>query len=298
MIYTQHSLRGGMNTMDEEQGMFSAFFNAGQDSLRSKLNGCRDLTEVEDVVRLFWDSMQHDFTDKVTATRERELGYELFVVAKSAISCMLSVSNADVLFKSNTDVQPQKAHKFDWKNYIGAGASALLAAYLFFEGMWAPMSVAAFVTAWQTVALRRDEIKLNAPPALPEAHGVPKADIEELLRRLDRLSLNMDAAYERMKGEDTKQSLPETIQWSNDQLEAVQMLWEALKQDDGKYALKTLPQLIMSLEQQGMTICEYTESKAAYFELLPGVEDGYTVRPALMLGDKLIAKGQVTQKMT
>ena len=163
--------------MDEEQGMFSAYFNAGQDSLRGKLNECRDLTEVEDAVRLFWDSMQHDFTDKVTGTRERELGYELFVVAKSAISCMLSVSNADVLFKSNTDTQPRKEHKFDWKKYIGAGASALLAAYLFLEGMWVPMAVAAFVTAWQSVALRRDEIKLNAPPALPEAHGVDRKSV-------------------------------------------------------------------------------------------------------------------------
>ena len=54
----------------------------------------------------------------------------------------------------------------------------------------------------------------------------------------------------------------------------------------------------MSLEQQGLTICEYNENTAAYFERLPGIEDGYTVRPALMLGDKLVAKGQVTQKMS
>ena len=101
--------------MEREQGLFSAYFNAGQDTLRGKLNDCRDLTEVEDAVRLFWDSMQHDFTDKVTDSRERELGYELFVVAKSAISCMLSVSNADVLFKANANVQPRKEHKFDWK---------------------------------------------------------------------------------------------------------------------------------------------------------------------------------------
>ena len=160
------------------------------------------------------------------------------------------------------------------------------------------MAVALFVTAWQTVALRRDEVKLNTPPALPEAQGVPKADIDELMRRLDRLSLNMDAAYARMLGESVQKLLPDTLKWSPDQLEAVQMLWEALKQDDGKYALKTLPQLIMSLEQQGLTICEYNENTAAYFERLPGIEDGYTVRPALMLGDKLVAKGQVTQKMS
>lgn len=284
--------------MEREQGLFSAYFNAGQDTLRGKLNDCRDLTEVEDAVRLFWDSMQHDFTDKVTDSRERELGYELFVVAKSAISCMLSVSNADVLFKANANVQPRKEHKFDWKKYIGAGASAILAVYLFLENMLAPMAVALFVTAWQTVALRRDEVKLNTPPALPEAQGVPKADIDELMRRLDRLSLNMDAAYARMLGESVQKLLPDTLKWSPDQLEAVQMLWEALKQDDGKYALKTLPQLIMSLEQQGLTICEYNENTAAYFERLPGIEDGYTVRPALMLGDKLVVKGQVTQKMS
>lgn len=68
--------------MEREQGLFSAYFNAGQDTLRGKLNDCRDLTEVEDAVRLFWDSMQHDFTDKVTDSRERELGYELFVVGQ------------------------------------------------------------------------------------------------------------------------------------------------------------------------------------------------------------------------
>ena len=32
--------------MEREQGLFSAYFNAGQDALRGKLNDCRDLTEV------------------------------------------------------------------------------------------------------------------------------------------------------------------------------------------------------------------------------------------------------------
>ena len=39
--------------MEREQGLFSAYFNAGQDALRGKLNDCRDLTEVEDAVRLY-----------------------------------------------------------------------------------------------------------------------------------------------------------------------------------------------------------------------------------------------------
>lgn len=283
--------------MDQEQGLFSAYFAGGKDQLRAHLEGCRDLTEVEDCVRLFWDGMQHDFTTKASEGRARELGYELFVVAKSAISCMLSVSEADVMFKAAPPEAARHRHSFDWKKYIGAGASALLTAYLLLESMWVPMAVSLLVTAWQTVALRRDDIKLNATPALPEAQGVPKADIDELMRRLDRLAMNMDSAYARMLGESAKPLLPEVMRWSPEQLEAVQMLWEALRQDDGRYALKTLPQLMISLEQQGLKLCEYSEDTAMYFERLPGMEDGYTIRPALMLGDKLVAKGQVTQKV-
>lgn len=283
--------------MDKEQGTFSAFFQAGRDSLRAQLAASRDLTEMEDAVRLFWDSMQHDFTSRVTGERARELGFELFVVAKSAISCMLSVSQADVLFRAAPPDAPRATRKFDWKKYVGAGASALLTAYLLLESMWVPMGVSLISTVWQVVALRADDRRLNAPPALPEAQGVPRADVDELMRRLDMLAANMDSAYTRMLGESGKQLLPETIQWSPEQLGAVQMLWEALRQDDGRYALKTLPQLIMALEQQGLSLCEYSEATAAYFERLPGIEDGYTIRPALMLGDKLIARGQVTQKM-
>ena len=283
--------------MDNERGTFSAFFQAGRDSLRAKLDASRDLTEMEDAVRLFWDSMQHDFTSRVTGERARELGFELFVVAKSAISCMLSVSKADVMIKAAPQERPQPARRLDWKKYVGAGASLLLSAWLLVEGLWAPMGVALFSAAWQATALRLDERRLNAPPALPEAQGVPRADIDELMRRLDMLAANMDSAYGRMLGESGQQLLPEKLQWSTEQLEAVQMLWEALRQDDGRYALKTLPQLIMSLEQQGIRLCEYSEATAAYFERLPGVEDGYTIRPALMLGDRLIARGQVTQKM-
>ena len=116
--------------MDNERGTFSAFFQAGRDSLRAKLDASRDLTEMEDAVRLFWDSMQHDFTSRVTGERARELGFELFVVAKSAISCMLSVSKADVMIKAAPQERPQPARRLDWKKYVGAGASLLLAAWL------------------------------------------------------------------------------------------------------------------------------------------------------------------------
>ena len=285
--------------MDDTRGVFTNQFTAGKAALQSKLEGCRDLTEVEDAVRNFWDTMQHGFTEKVQDLRMRELGYEIVMVSKSAIACMLSVSQADVLFRAPTlQDAPRKKRSFDWKKYIGAGASALLTAYLLMSGMWIPMVVSAVVTGWQTVALRRDEIKLNAPAALPEAQGVPKADIVELMRRLEKLAMNMDSAFERMAGDAGKALLPEKLQWTSAQLEAVQTLWEALHLSDGDYALKTLPQLILALEQQGLTICEYSESTAGCFDMLPGVQDGYTIRPALMLGDKVVARGQVTRAMS
>lgn len=282
--------------VDQEQGLFSSCFKAGCDSLRAKLQECRDLTEVEDAVRLYWDSMQHEFTSKVADGRARELGFELFVVAKSAISCMLSVSEAEVLFKA---APPERApeRKFDWRQYVGAGATLLMSAYLLLEGMWAPMGVGLFATGWQLAMLRRSGARRSEVPALPEARGVPRADVDELMRRLERLAANMDSAYERMLGESARPALPDAVSWSPSQLESVQMLWEALRQDDGRYALKTLPGLIMSLEEQGMSIVEYSEDTAGYFERLPGVEDGYTIRPALMLGERLVARGQVTQKM-
>lgn len=282
--------------VDQEQGLFSGYFRAGRENLRAKLEECRDLTEVEDTVRLYWDSMQHEFTSNVTDGRARELGFELFVVAKSAISCMLSVSQAEVLFKAAPPERVQE-RRFDWKQYVGAGATLLLSAYLLMEGMWAPMGVGLFATGWQVAMLRKVSVRRRDVPALPEAQGVPRADVDELMRRLERLAMSMDSAYGHMLGESAKPALPESIEWSPEQLEAVQMLWEALRQDDGRYALKTLPQLIMALEQQGMKLVEYSEDTAKYFERLPGVEDGYTIRPALMLGERLVARGQVTQKM-
>ena len=171
--------------VDQEQGLFSGYFRAGRENLRAKLEECRDLTEVEDTVRLYWDSMQHEFTSNVTDGRARELGFELFVVAKSAISCMLSVSQAEVLFKAAPPERVQE-HRFDWKQYVGAGATLLLSAYLLMEGMWAPMGVGLFATGWQVAMLRKVSVRRRDVPALPEAQVLPWTPPSTAWRRARR----------------------------------------------------------------------------------------------------------------
>lgn len=82
--------------------------------------------------------------------------------------------------------------------------------------------------------------------------------------------------------------------WTKNQLIAAQILWEALRDKDGNYALSAIPSILNGLENQGVHIKVCSPETASYFETVPAESDGVTVRPAFLADGVMIAHGHVT----
>ena len=74
-------------------------------------------------------------------------------------------------------------------------------------------------------------------------------------------------------------------------------LLEALYAGNGAFALRQLGKLPAYLEKRGVTIADYDEETAEFFELLPSKNQAMTQRPALLAGEKLLLSGKATEQI-
>lgn len=72
-------------------------------------------------------------------------------------------------------------------------------------------------------------------------------------------------------------------------------LLEALYSENGDYALRQLKKLPVRLRAQGVELCDYTESTAELFEILPTKNTAATLRPALVREGELLLAGRATE---
>ena len=80
-------------------------------------------------------------------------------------------------------------------------------------------------------------------------------------------------------------------------IQPIQMLMEAVYTGDGNYALKAAPQIVAALNDEGVRLVEYSPETREYFDLFPGTEPDLTIRPAVMQGERVLARGQATEEM-
>ena len=137
--------------------------------------------------------------------------------------------------------------------------------------------------------------------ALPEKEtaATPKADDYELVRLFDRLIDRLDAlaAARRAEKEDRLAPGGEPLLLTDGLLEPLQMLMEAVYTGDGEYALKAAPQIAAALNDEGVRLVEYSPETRDYFDLFPGTQPDLTIRPAVMQGERVLARGQATEEL-
>jgi len=170
---------------------------------------------------------------------------------------------------------------------------AVLTVWMIFEDLNVPAGLAMVLTciAWlETQVVYRRRLGVAARP---------KINVYEMLRMIDRLMEAIEDALEKSAQEIKAAEEPscEALTMGGDVLEAFQMLLEAAQTKDGEYALKAVPGLRSALLAQGIEAVDYCEEKKEWFDLYPGTEGGLTIRPALMLGGKMIRRGQATEEM-
>jgi hypothetical protein len=73
-------------------------------------------------------------------------------------------------------------------------------------------------------------------------------------------------------------------------------LLEALYAQNGEFALRQLAKVPDYMEDQGISLVEYSPETEHYFECFPSRRETATQRPAIMLGDKLLLMGKAIKQ--
>ena len=252
--------------------------------LLQKLERAEDVKESGDILCAFLDKFRQEAASGML-THERMALNRACSVANEGCRMIASVS------KTKVDIQQvpvdTKMTKTGVLAFLPAMMCAVLAVLLCFEGDMGGAVVAA-LSAAVSVVLKGKEQK----SAMPQVNAFPMVDAQETVRRFDALLRAIDTAV----ADDVPES-GAAGEMSQPLMESLQMLMEAQLTKDGAFALRTIPQVETALSRDGIVMVPYSEENKHLFDLLPAPEGGETIRPALMSGGSLIARGQATCKV-
>ena len=268
-------------------------YDERREELVRALKECPDVKATADCAALFLDKLSREAMAEADSREERAEIERLFSAAKAGVACMQAVTQAEVTVKRLAPRPLTGRQKLRaYLPYVSLFLGAVLCVWLILEG-----ERAAAVLCVPLMALSFAQKK----EALPEEEtaATPKADDYELVRLFDRLIDRLDAlaAARRAEKEDRLAPGGEPLLLTDGMLESLQMLMEAAETQDGRYALKTLPQVREALLAQGVQALDYSEENRAYFEMFPSEQGGRTIRPALLREGKLILRGQATESI-
>lgn len=264
--------------------------------MERELELSKDLKAAVDCVCASLERMRLEYCGKIKDRRRWNEADRLFEVSRQSVKCMLSVTGAGIkVVRDEQAVATLQDRLIAMMPMAAMVIGAVLSVWLMLEEMNVAAVLAAMLTAiaWlETQVIYRRRLAVAA---------FSKVDKHELLRLIDRLMESMDYALE-MSSQETAaaQSSPasgEQPVLTGAMLAPVQMLYEAVQTGDGDYALKALPAMAAALAAQGIELVEYSGENEEYFDMYPGTEKGITIRPALIRGGKVIAKGQATEEM-
>lgn len=268
-------------------------YQAERPRLEQELNAAKDVKAAADCMYAALERIRLE-AGRSMDRQKRAQADRVFRAAQEAVKCIQAVSGAEV--KVLADTQAIKTNKDKLVAMLPAGAmvvGAVLTVWLVLEKIGPAAMLAAILTgiAWlETQVVYRRKMAVEAKP---------KLSVNEMLRRMDRLAEEIaeSAGGGETEAPSSAPAAEDQPRVNSDMLEPVQMLLEAVETEDGDYALKAVPKLMAALMQQGIEAVPYSREKEEFFEMLPGTEEGLTIRPALFRDGKLIARGQATEKM-
>ena len=261
-----------------------------RDALERALSVCTDVKAAADCLTGALEQVRMDTRAALPAAARREAD-RLFDVAKRAARLMMSVTEADARIEDGGGASRQEklAAIHSW-TAVGAGAE--LTARLTLAGQ-----TAAAVLALASCAAGAARAMLRPPErAQTVVTQATRPNVYELMRLVDRLMASLGDALEQIDREQS--ALPaDAPRVTGELLQPIQMLMEALYTGDGNYALKAAPQIAEALNDEGVRLVEYSPETRDYFDLFPGTEPDLTIRPAVMQGERVLARGQATEAM-
>ena len=116
------------------------------------------------------------------------------------------------------------------------------------------------------------------------------ADAEDIVKRLEDVVKAMDAMLEKArKSQKTQQQLMDSA-INADEAQLFSYLMEAKLAADAEFALEQLDEVERYLAKQDVLTVKYIKGNEKYFDFLEG-EETKTIRPALVRGGEMLAKG-------
>lgn len=254
-----------------------------------------DAKAAYDVCVRYLGDVRRDYLDASDDSLTRLRLNELMAAAEGGIAMMVAVSQVDIklALPNNLQAPPNRRVRMTLSkalHFLPGALCTTLAAWLFLIGQLPAAALALVSAGTSVVSLNR--IKPQNKSELPDVMGETRVDPVELGRWLDELLRRMDEMM-MVKPVDEQDG---QLRLNSGFIEAVQMLMEANLTDDGRFALKALPQMMNALESQGIEIEMYSDEGRLNFDLLAAPVGGETIRPALIKDGKLLMRGQATIK--
>ncbi|NMD38993.1 MAG: hypothetical protein GYA87_09995 [Christensenellaceae bacterium] len=267
--------------------IFYNYFDKNKDSLINKIKTNNEVTNVQNVLNEFLKDMYFNINNNISSDLKPFISLVVNGLIK-AVPLMVGVDNVKLLKKEET--KPKLGFKTIFQKYMATIVCVAFAIYFFFDGKLTPMISAIFLGFLSLII----QTFKNEKAQSANYEYIFMVNQNKLINTLGEYFSNADNELVLILSKKTKQD--NSINWDGKDFLAIQMLYEAIVQKDGDYSLKAANQLISNLQNRKINFEYYSDKNKEYFDIFPGVEDNYTIRPALMYENKLILKGQATVK--
>jgi hypothetical protein len=115
-------------------------------------------------------------------------------------------------------------------------------------------------------------------------------DADDIVKRLEDVVKNIDALLEKDKKEKAQYDQMIESAINREEAQLFSYLLEAKLSDQPDFAMEQLDEVESYLAKQDVMIVKYIKGNEKYFDFLEG-EETKTIRPALVRGGKMLAKG-------
>ncbi len=267
--------------------IFYNYFDKNKDKLINKIELNNELINVQNSITEFLKDMYYELSNNSNSDTKPYISVVINSLIK-ATSIIISVDDVKLLKKENINKKTSASALLT--KYLATIISVAFAIYFFIDGKLTPM-ISAVLLGFVSLIIQtiKNESKKN-----DSYQYIFLANTNKIINTLGEYFSNADNELAMFLAKKSNEN--NSISWDSNELYSIQMLYEAIVQKDGDYSLKAANQLINSLQNRNINFETYSDKNKAYFDLFPGIEDSYTIRPALLYEGKLILKGQATVK--
>ena len=269
-------------------------YKSRKDTLTSRIRESKSLYETGSVISETFETIQYQYLSQEGNAGLTDTLADLVAMAKTTFPLLESV-NKYKLWENAEGKQPKK------KSLLPGFIALLIGVALIFGTIW-------YYTFLYNIQLK--EIQKFAPvigggcliilisgfmlffrrKVKSKATVEISVDPEDLVKRLEDVVKAMDTMLEKAKqSRKTQQQLMDSA-INADEAQLFSYLMEAKLAGEGDFALEQLDEVERYLAKQDVLLVNYIKGNEKYFEFLEG-EETKTIRPALVRGGQVLAKG-------